>query len=78
MNILHYLPSFRLTRGGPVRAVLDLADGFSRRGHRVTLLTCERGDAPAHWTGEHPDLPRWSRSAAKVSPTGPSPPSIAR
>jgi glycosyltransferase involved in cell wall biosynthesis len=58
MNILHYLPSFRLTRGGPVRAVLDLADGFARRGHRVTLLTCERGDAPASWTGQDTSLPR--------------------
>jgi glycosyltransferase involved in cell wall biosynthesis len=58
MNILHYLPSFRLTRGGPVRAVLDLASGFVQRGHKVTLLTCEQGDAPASWNGSDPALPR--------------------
>lgn len=49
MNILHYLPSFRLQRGGPVRAVLDLASGLVRRGHRVTLLTCDYGDIPKAW-----------------------------
>lgn len=58
MQVLHYLSSFSLARGGPVRAVLDLADGFSQRGHRVALLTCDRGDAPASWFGQHASLPR--------------------
>lgn len=49
MNVLHYLPSFSFKRGGPVRAVLDLSDALVSRGHRVTLLTCDRGDVPAAW-----------------------------
>jgi glycosyltransferase involved in cell wall biosynthesis len=49
MKILHYMPSFRLTRGGPVRAVIDLAAGLCSRGHEVTLLTCEVGDLPSGW-----------------------------
>ena len=57
MRILHYLPSLSLTKGGPVRAVLDLTGGFAGRGHAVTLLTCDRGDAPAHWDGADPTKP---------------------
>ncbi|MBS0197745.1 MAG: glycosyltransferase [Planctomycetes bacterium] len=58
MKILHYLPSLSLTRGGPVRAVVDLTGGFASRGHDVTLLTCDRGDAPASWDGKTPGKPR--------------------
>jgi len=58
MNILHYLPSFALTSGGPIRAVLDLASTFAVRGHSVTLLTCEQGDAPPAWDGSDPLKPR--------------------
>jgi glycosyltransferase involved in cell wall biosynthesis len=57
MRVLHYIPSFRLTRGGPVRAVIDLADGLAKRGHQVTLLTCDRGDSPAAWDGSNLALP---------------------
>jgi len=45
MNILHYIPSLDPTKGGPVRAVLDLARGLFSRGHEVSLLTCEAGEA---------------------------------
>lgn len=58
MKILHYLPSFRLQRGGPVRAVLDLASNLVSRGHGVTLLTCEYGDIPAAWAEEGAGRPR--------------------
>ncbi len=57
MRILHYLPSLSLTKGGPVRAVLDLTSGFAARGHHVTLLTCDRGDAPSQWDGADTSKP---------------------
>ncbi|MFO0830253.1 MAG: glycosyltransferase [Phycisphaerales bacterium] len=46
MRILHYLPSLDTTRGGPVRAVFDLARGLAGLGHQVTLTTLEVGDGP--------------------------------
>lgn len=40
-----------------MRAVFDLTGSFAARGHAVTLLTCDRGDAPAHWDGSDPGKP---------------------
>jgi glycosyltransferase involved in cell wall biosynthesis len=57
MKILHYIPSMRLIRGGPVRAVIDLTARLASSGDPVTILTCERGDAPASWTGTDPTRP---------------------
>ncbi len=46
MRILHYLPSLDPTRGGPVRAVTDLAKGLASRGHTVTLAATSLGELP--------------------------------
>jgi glycosyltransferase involved in cell wall biosynthesis len=41
MRILHFIPSLDPARGGPIRAVSDLAQALRTRGHAVTLLTTE-------------------------------------
>jgi glycosyltransferase involved in cell wall biosynthesis len=41
ISILHYLPSLDPTRGGPIRAVLDLSVAFAKRGHKVCICSPE-------------------------------------
>lgn len=55
MNILHVIPFLRSEEGGPVRAVIDLSEAMSRRGHGVGVLTFDDRDAPAEWN--HGDAP---------------------
>jgi glycosyltransferase involved in cell wall biosynthesis len=49
MRITHYLSSVNWSLGGVVRAAVDLAVVLARRGHAVTLLTCDAKDAPQVW-----------------------------
>src|SRR5262245_39773482 len=58
MRILHYLPTLTLVHGGPIRAVFDLCSSLTARGHQVTIMTTQRGDAPQAWDGSTPSLPR--------------------
>lgn len=57
MNIVHFIETVSLKFGGPVRAVFDLCSGLCGRGHRVTVLTPDRGDAPPEWNGEDLSVP---------------------
>lgn len=43
MNLLHVIADLERARGGPARACLDLARLMARRGHRVRILTSDRG-----------------------------------
>lgn len=55
LSVLHYLPSLDPTRGGPIRAVLDLSMAFVKKGHRVTVATSELPDA-AKLRAQHPGV----------------------
>lgn len=49
MRVLHYLSQLRLSAGGTVRALLDLAQAQSRIGLDVQIITTDFGDAPEEW-----------------------------
>jgi glycosyltransferase involved in cell wall biosynthesis len=49
LRCAHYISPVRLSKGGPVRVVLDLGATLAARGHRVTLLTSDAADVPAGW-----------------------------
>lgn len=57
VKILHYIASLASSRGGPVRAVLDLTHALASRGHEVTILTGEFGDAPKACATGGPGIP---------------------
>ena len=48
-SCVHFVPEILLERGGVVQAVVDLCQAIAARGHRVTLVTCDASDEPAHW-----------------------------
>ena len=54
LKILHFLPLLRLDQGGPVRAVIDLAEAMAARGHEVDVASCDHADCPEAWRGAHP------------------------
>lgn len=58
MKLLHYLNYMRVSLGGVVRAVLDLAGGAAAAGHDVTVATLDDADAPEAWRRAGPGLPR--------------------
>lgn len=60
MRILHFIPSLHPGVGGPARAVLDLCAALALRGHEVTLLTSNAGQAPAAWQTAGEKTPRLS------------------
>lgn len=49
MRIVHYISEVVAEHGGVVKAVLDLCDALSNRGHEVTLLTQNPQDVPKEW-----------------------------
>lgn len=49
MRILHFIPSLHPGVGGPARAVIDLCGALALRGHEVTVLTSDAGQAPQSW-----------------------------
>ncbi len=51
LRILQFLPQMRLELGGPVRAVIDLAETLAARGHRVDVASCDVLDPPEGWEG---------------------------
>lgn len=57
MKILHYIDTLKSSQGGPVRAVLDLCHALAAKGHQITLVTGEFGDAPKHLSTPTPGLP---------------------
>lgn len=57
MQIVHSIQRLRFEDGGPVRAVIDLAEALAQRGHQVSVLTHDAGDAPPEWSN-NPDLPK--------------------
>ncbi len=63
LKVLHFLPLMRLQMGGPVRAVIDLAESMAARGHEVDVAACDYADCPAHWVrdGAGSDTPRLVR-----------------
>jgi glycosyltransferase involved in cell wall biosynthesis len=56
VRIVHSIQRLRFEDGGPVRAVIDLAEALSARGHQVSILTHDATDAPQSWAGNE-DLP---------------------
>ncbi|MEN0019916.1 MAG: glycosyltransferase [Planctomycetota bacterium] len=73
-HVLHYLPTLRLSDGGVVRAVLDLADAYAASGRATTVAVHDRGDAPERWTQEQTQgVPRIVEiPAASSLPVGPN------
>jgi glycosyltransferase involved in cell wall biosynthesis len=61
VRIVHYLKWIRLRDGGVVRAVLDMCQALSARGHEVTLLTTDDTDVPPAWKSGTPGQPRCVR-----------------
>ncbi|MEM7754314.1 MAG: glycosyltransferase [Planctomycetota bacterium] len=69
VRIVHYHQAVELSRGGVVRAVLDLAEATAARGHEVTLLTHSSADVPAAWAQAKPG--EWTtRSVVDLGPQG--------
>lgn len=60
MRILHFIPSLHSSVGGPARAVIDLCGALALRGHEVTLLTSDAGQAPPAWQTSGEGMPRLS------------------
>lgn len=58
MKLAHYFTRFVLADGGVVRAVLDMAQALSARGHEVTIITQNDSDIPASWKSGTPGAPR--------------------
>ncbi len=58
LNIVHYVPNFRFEDGGVVRAVFDWCNVFSRRGHRMTMLSYDAPDVPQEWLSSTPNETR--------------------
>jgi glycosyltransferase involved in cell wall biosynthesis len=53
MRIVHYLSSLSLaTAGGVTRFLFDAAMLMAQRGHEVTILTGDAGNAPPEWSRE--------------------------
>ncbi|QEG34696.1 glycosyltransferase [Bythopirellula goksoeyrii] len=50
LSCIHFVSEIRLELGGVVQAVVDLCQAISARGHKVTLVTFDATDVPAHWT----------------------------
>lgn len=50
LRIMHYLPDIRLEQGGPVRVVIDLANGLVERGAEVIVAASDVTDVPARWS----------------------------
>lgn len=67
MRIVHYLSTIRLESGGVIRAVLDMSEQFTARGHDVTLLTFDHADVPASWVAGGPGLPCVQKLAGRYS-----------
>lgn len=57
MRILHFIPSLHSSVGGPARAVIDLCGALALRGHEVTLLTSQAGQAPQSWHSVAANVP---------------------
>ena len=49
MRIAHVTDAIDLSRGGVVRAVIDLAELMAARGHEVAVLAFDTADAPEQW-----------------------------
>lgn len=58
MKLAHYFTRFVLADGGVVRAVLDMAQALSARGHDVTIITQNDTDIPAAWKSGGAGVPR--------------------
>jgi glycosyltransferase involved in cell wall biosynthesis len=46
MRILHVIADLERERGGPAHVAVELAELMARRGHRVTIVTTDRGLPP--------------------------------
>lgn len=55
-RIAHFISQLNESFGGPVRAIIDLCNAMSRRGHDMTVLTWDATSAPQHWN--QPGSPR--------------------
>jgi glycosyltransferase involved in cell wall biosynthesis len=49
VHIVHYIDGICFEHGGPVRAIIDLSEAMTARGHSVTVLANDIKDAPASW-----------------------------
>lgn len=49
MRILHSISQLDMRYGGPVRAVIDLSEAMTRRGHSVRVMSVAAPDAPPSW-----------------------------
>src|SRR5258708_4991570 len=56
MRIIHYLYRIRLSDGGVVRAMLDMATAMARAGEDVTVITFDAADVP--WKPGAAGVPR--------------------
>ncbi|MFM9997138.1 MAG: glycosyltransferase [Phycisphaerales bacterium] len=68
MRLFHYLDFMRVSLGGVVRAVLDLAGGAAAAGHDVTVATLDDADAPEPWRCGAPGVPRVVRLGPGTGP----------
>lgn len=50
LSCIHFVSEIRFELGGVVQAVVDLCQAISARGHKVTLVTFDATDVPAHWS----------------------------
>lgn len=76
MRIVHYLSELRLSHGGVVRCVIDLAEALARRGHDLTVVTFDPADTPTTW-GNTARTPRvvalnWPRFPKPIRQLGPA------
>lgn len=51
LKILHVMPTLMLEWGGPVRAVIDLAEAMAAHGHEVDVAACIDSGCPDAWRG---------------------------
>ncbi|MEO0512018.1 MAG: glycosyltransferase [Planctomycetota bacterium] len=52
MNILHVINRFSFEAGGPARAVTDLAEAMTARGHGVGVASYTHDATPEHWNAD--------------------------
>jgi len=70
VKLVHYFTRFVVADGGVVRAVLDMAQALSARGHDVTILTQNDTDIPATWKSGGAGLPRVVNLGVATKPLG--------
>lgn len=70
MNIVQYIDSVELEKGGVVRAVLDLSQELAKAGHHVSIISHNLTDLPGTWDGTpgYPNGLHISAEKAKWNP----------